>query len=504
MRALLTFLLVLPFLFSFLFPGPVSAQRYPVLTLQSPQVCPATLEETTPPLGDTSGCQSVGHGQIDPQDTLVWICGTIELTAATIEDPRPLGFYVSGKGTRAVYVNGQPIGSDGAPGATANDEQPAQMDSVFYLPRDVVLVGANDIAVKMSARRGLLHLAYPVHLIAIGPFQEPSDMMLRAYWPSLLTFGVFAVGFIYFGMMAAYRRDLAGSLLLTLMSVFAAGQLVTEMARSLFPYLYPYHDLRLILIVVFSLGFGLCLLGQLFLRFPLSNRRWVAGITIGLTLLKVAFTPGFDGKAAMAVFMPAIAGTVLCAYWAAKRQPLALRYLAAMIIFSLTIMIFAEQFLNTLFFFSVAALLIFLFAQQARFLIESEEQRREEASRAHRLEQALENATRRDEGLSLTVRSAGRLERIAVSQLAVCSGAGDYAELCLMDGRKLLHQGRLAELETALPATFLRVHRSHIVNAEAVESLSRDPSGTGSLTLTNGMCVPVSRRIMPQVKRALA
>ena len=64
--------------------------------------------------------------------------------------------------------------------------------------------------------------------------------------------------------------------------------------------------------------------------------------------------------------------------------------------------------------------------------------------------------------------------------------------------------GTLAGLEEDLPETFLRVHRSHIVNTAFVSALEREPSGIGRLTLTNATDVPVSRRIMPKVRTALA
>lgn len=64
--------------------------------------------------------------------------------------------------------------------------------------------------------------------------------------------------------------------------------------------------------------------------------------------------------------------------------------------------------------------------------------------------------------------------------------------------------GSLSEMEDTLPATFLRVHRSHLINVMFVKSLNREPSGTGTLTLVEGSDIPVSRRVMPSVRQALA
>ena len=65
-------------------------------------------------------------------------------------------------------------------------------------------------------------------------------------------------------------------------------------------------------------------------------------------------------------------------------------------------------------------------------------------------------------------------------------------------------EAALAGLEAELPETFLRVHRSHIVNTAFVSALERDTGGVGRLTLSQGQEVPVSRRIMPKVRTALA
>ena len=95
------------------------------------------------------------------------------------------------------------------------------------------------------------------------------------------------------------------------------------------------------------------------------------------------------------------------------------------------------------------------------------------------------------------------MERITTSQIVRCQGAGGYTEIVLIGGRTVLHSVSLNEIEEALPATFLRVHRSHLINVAFVKSLSRDPSGTGNLRLEEGSDVPVSRRIMPKVRQAL-
>ena len=116
----------------------------------------------------------------------------------------------------------------------------------------------------------------------------------------------------------------------------------------------------------------------------------------------------------------------------------------------------------------------------------------------------LDQAQERDQASEINVKSAGKMERISTDQIVHCRGAGGYTEIVLVGGREILHAVALSEMEELLPAIFLRVHRSHLVNTGFVKSLTRDASGTGTLSLSDGTDIPVSRRIMPQVRQALA
>ena len=61
----------------------------------------------------------------------------------------------------------------------------------------------------------------------------------------------------------------------------------------------------------------------------------------------------------------------------------------------------------------------------------------------------------------------------------------------------------LAELEERTAGGFLRVHRSALVNLDAVEGIVPNGDGSATLTLHDGTAVRVSRRRTPEVKEAL-
>jgi len=116
---------------------------------------------------------------------------------------------------------------------------------------------------------------------------------------------------------------------------------------------------------------------------------------------------------------------------------------------------------------------------------------------ASRLAQAL-GRLRRDpfaeDAAVLVVRRPGSVELVPLEQVLCVSGADDYVELYLRDGRRVLHDPTLDELEGQLTAGFVRVHRSHLINVRHVVRLLDGDAEQRTVELTGGLTVPVSRR----------
>lgn len=114
-----------------------------------------------------------------------------------------------------------------------------------------------------------------------------------------------------------------------------------------------------------------------------------------------------------------------------------------------------------------------------------------------RLRRAIERATGRGDPAThrarrLASRAGGRIELIEVERVLAVRGADDYSELCLDDGTRRLHEKTLAGLEEILPETFLRVHRSWIVDLARVRSWWPEPGGRAGLEVGE-LRVPVGR-----------
>ena len=99
-----------------------------------------------------------------------------------------------------------------------------------------------------------------------------------------------------------------------------------------------------------------------------------------------------------------------------------------------------------------------------------------------------------DDATSLLVRRRGGVELVRLEQVLCASGADDYVELHLRDGRRALHDATLDELEAQLTAGFVRAHRSHLINVRHVTRLLDGDADGRTVELSGGLTVPVSRR----------
>src|SRR5882762_545794 len=93
----------------------------------------------------------------------------------------------------------------------------------------------------------------------------------------------------------------------------------------------------------------------------------------------------------------------------------------------------------------------------------------------------------------LVVRDGTRVTLIPVDKLDYAEAQDDYVSLA-SEGKKHLKQQTIASLEAALdPKSFVRIHRSYVVNLERVARI--EPYGKESriAILSNGAKLPVSR-----------
>ncbi|HEX2060566.1 MAG TPA: LytTR family DNA-binding domain-containing protein [Thermoanaerobaculia bacterium] len=99
---------------------------------------------------------------------------------------------------------------------------------------------------------------------------------------------------------------------------------------------------------------------------------------------------------------------------------------------------------------------------------------------------------------TIVVRKGRELRSIAASEIIYVRGADDYSELHLADGSVHLHEKTLSALESLLPPSFVRVHRSYIANFARVRGLRAT-----AIVMHDDTLVPVGRVYREAVRARL-
>lgn len=102
------------------------------------------------------------------------------------------------------------------------------------------------------------------------------------------------------------------------------------------------------------------------------------------------------------------------------------------------------------------------------------------------------------------IRDGAKVVRTKVADILAVSSAGNYVEFVLTDGRRPLMRSSLSAIETELaPHSFVRTHRSWLVNAARVTELRPEKSGDYAVRLGD-LEAPVSRRFPEALARLRA
>ncbi len=72
---------------------------------------------------------------------------------------------------------------------------------------------------------------------------------------------------------------------------------------------------------------------------------------------------------------------------------------------------------------------------------------------------------------TLVIKSGYDLHKVFINEILFIKSESEYVTYHLENGKKIMAYQSLSKLETSLPPTFLRVHRSYIVNKEKVKGL---------------------------------
>ena len=465
-------------------------------------ICAATDLSDSPPAVSLERCEQRDEVQINVHQQTFWVIGEITPPRELIESNDPIGLFVSAKAASRIFLNGHKVAQNGVPGFNRETETPGNIDFVYHVPRMMFQPGANQVAILMSGHHNMIGTTRSALTVGFFPYERAPHHEVSEAFIGMLMLGVFLLSALYTGVLARFGMDRLAPLTLTGTSLLAAGQVISEALRSFWSYPYYVHDLRLLAIIGFGLGVGLTLLAHTLRKFEQSNVMTIMSATSVATLLAVFFVIGFDQKASVAIFVPSVASTLVALVPTRCLNVTRLFYAVAFGLLAIVNIFDPGTFLDTTYFVALAITILFLSVFQATSFVEAVRNSEKSELARRQLEQLLERQNEQ-EASPLIVRHSGKVERVPIGDIAALEAAGDYVTLKLATGRELLLSRSLSDLEKDLPATFLRVHRSHIVNSDQIKALKRLQGGTGELILNTGAVVPVSRRTMPAVRRSL-
>ncbi|WP_263367778.1 LytR/AlgR family response regulator transcription factor [Edaphobacter bradus] len=100
----------------------------------------------------------------------------------------------------------------------------------------------------------------------------------------------------------------------------------------------------------------------------------------------------------------------------------------------------------------------------------------------------------------IVFKSKGRILFLPVSEICWIGAEENYVRICTQSESHLLRE-TMSRIEEKLdPSTFLRVHRSSIVNLQYVKEVRPENDGDYGVVLRNGQRIPMSRTYRSRIK----
>jgi len=107
-----------------------------------------------------------------------------------------------------------------------------------------------------------------------------------------------------------------------------------------------------------------------------------------------------------------------------------------------------------------------------------------------------------ESGRFVAVSDGAVTHQVPVDDIVQIVAAGNYVEI-ERDGRALLHRATLATMEAELGPRFVRIHRSRLINRDAIRRIETNQSGDFEVMLSDGSVAKGSRRYRAGLEQRL-
>jgi DNA-binding LytR/AlgR family response regulator len=99
----------------------------------------------------------------------------------------------------------------------------------------------------------------------------------------------------------------------------------------------------------------------------------------------------------------------------------------------------------------------------------------------------------------LSIKSKGIIRLINLTKIECIKASGNYSEICMDNTDTYLHDKNLEKLIKVLPDSFIRIHRSYIVEKSKIRKIHKHGGGRYSIELYSGKKVSLSRMIYKEL-----
>ncbi|HAA13924.1 MAG TPA: DNA-binding response regulator [Cytophagales bacterium] len=105
------------------------------------------------------------------------------------------------------------------------------------------------------------------------------------------------------------------------------------------------------------------------------------------------------------------------------------------------------------------------------------------------------NGAYREKLRYLSIKSKGVVQLVSLQEIECIKASGNYSEIHLGNAQRYLHDKNLESLMRILPDSFVRVHRSYVVEKSKIKKVLKHGGGRYSIELRSGEVVSLSRAV---------
>lgn len=296
----------------------------------------------------------------------------------TIEkEPQSIqGLFIGMLAAYEMYWDEQLIGKSGQPAFHGKNEQPSNIDNIFYLPEALTTKGTHQL--RLIASSNYAHGQTKSTAWAIlGDYGFLSSIGLkRAIVPLVMSGAMLLLSFYMIGAYFSAGRENVSQLFCGCFCLVLFFMMITESWRGLVGYSYQWHFSRLQLVTLLSFISGLML--SLFSSFLFDIAKNIRLRLLAVQLFSVPIIllliESHDMRSLLLLLSGALIALLAVIVAIRKKQPFAWLMFVSLMCFLSPLLLEPIDFMDRYFFVSSAALIAFMLFVQTRILRTKHEQ----------------------------------------------------------------------------------------------------------------------------------